>query len=153
LAECQALELPASIIYFSPDTYRGTNVFIGSDSQSCVTGIAAGPLRRCVAQQMDFSHVWDIYLTLAHQFEMNFTFHYVPAHVGILENEEVDALAYHYSHSFSSELQAGCSVDFLTFRSALHSQLHSHSLTQTEQAFEEKPSDWHTLLGTTHSNL
>jgi hypothetical protein len=125
LAEKNALEMPAQIINSDPLTYEHTNIFIGTDCQSGLMALAAGPLRDYTHPCTDYqwSQTYSQYMDTASELDCDFFFHYIPAHVGITPNEHVNDIAYHDAHVFSSAMQMDQPIELKSLKTAMKQSL------------------------------
>ena len=89
--EVKALNHPPEIISANPFPYRHSNIFIGTDSQSSLTGF--DPLKRPKFGKLDITPTIKSNLDISRKYDITMHFQWVPAHIGISGNEEANCLA------------------------------------------------------------
>jgi len=87
----------------NPAPYSHSNVFVGSDSQSSLMALAASSHRdyhhSCTGYT--WSHMYEKYLDVANEHTIHFHLQWIPSHVGIEPNEQIDDIVGHYSNDFA----------------------------------------------------
>jgi hypothetical protein len=125
LPEKIALDLPAEIIRRNPRQYRNSNIFVGCDSQSSLMALNAGPLRdlRHSPTGYNWSHTYKSYVDIANELHSTIHLQWLPAHVGIAPNEEVDDVARDYSERFPASVQNQQPIELKALKSTLKRRL------------------------------
>jgi len=103
LSEKTALELVPTIITHCSAQYSHSNVFVGSDSQSSLMALAAGSHRdyHHACTGYTWSHTYEEYLDVANEHTIHFHLQWIPSHVGVKPNEEIDNVIGNYSSAFA----------------------------------------------------
>lgn len=101
------------------------NLLLASDSQSCLSALAAGPLRPFDVAGINYSETWQLLLAVAHKCSRIYV-HYVPSHVGFERNEATDKAAKLALASFTREQQHFVSPTF----AVIIPHLFEHFLTE-----------------------
>ena len=124
-AEKQALELVSKIITHDSSIFQHKRIFIGSDCQSGLQALAAGPLRDYMhgCGNLSWSSTYKSFLDTATAYNCSFHLQYIPAHVGIEPNEIVDSLAKEYARAFSQAEQNSVNIELSTLKASLKRSL------------------------------
>ena len=125
LAEKNALDMPAQLINHDPLTYEHSNIFIGTDCQSGLMALAAGPMRAYTHPCTDYpwSETYRQYMDTASDLDCDFYFQYVPAHVGIAPNEQVNDIAYHDAQVFTPAMQMNQPIELKSIKTSIQQSL------------------------------
>ena len=116
-SEMEALELPASIIRRDPTHYCGKRIFVGVDCQSCLT--AMNPLKRPKYGTVDCSYALHEFYNLARNYNQLIHLQWIPSHIGLQPNEEVDQTANLYRDLLSSDMEHHKSIQPATLKTIL----------------------------------
>ena len=116
-SEMEALELPASIICRDPTHYCGKCIFVGVDCQSCLT--AMNPLKRPKYGTVDCSYALHEFYNIACNYNQLIHLQWVPSHIGLQPNEEVDQTANLYHDLLSSDMEHHKSIQPATLKTIL----------------------------------
>ena len=116
-SEMEALELPASIICRDPTHYCGKCIFVGIDCQSCLT--AMNLLKRPKYGTVDCSYALKEFYTMACNYNQLIHLQWVPSHIGLQPNEEVDQMANFYHNLLSSNMEHHKSIQPATLKTIL----------------------------------
>jgi hypothetical protein len=133
LAEKNVLDMPVQLINHDPLTYEHTNIFIGTDCQSGLMALATGALcdytHPCT--NYPWSQTYCQYMDTAHELNCDFYFQYIPAHVSITPNEQVNDIAYHDTQVFSSAMQMNQPIKLKSLKTAMQQSLLQHWINTT----------------------
>ena len=113
----EALELPASIICRDPTHYCGKCIFVGVDCQSCLT--VMNPLERPKYGTVDCSYMLHKFHTMACNYNQLIHLQWVPLHIGLQSNEEVDQTTNLYCDLLSSNMEHHKSIQPVTLKTIL----------------------------------
>jgi hypothetical protein len=151
LAEKQALDLVPYIIQKDPSHYFGQHVFVGTDSQSSLNALDAGPLRdyshSCTGN--DWSATLEPYAMTADLYDLHYHFQYIPAHIGIEYNEMADHEAKNSVQLFTLEQQRNIPIALPTIRTIVQ----RHSLDRWLYHDSKRSGSRYDVIGPSWSNL
>jgi hypothetical protein len=106
---------------------------IATDSQSSLT--AFNPLKRPKFGKLDISPMINAHLHLARRFNMQLHFQWVPAHIGIQPNEDVDNYAQQIRQNSTLEMQLQHPIEPASLKTFLHQyelhKFHSYVLSSS----------------------
>jgi len=133
-AEKVALVLPTEIMLRDPEKYAHANLFVGSDSQSSLMAMSAGPLRDFDHSYSgyDWSQLFHSYVSTANDLDSHIYAHWIPAHVGILPNEEVNNIAGDYAHNFPHDIQSDVPIHLKAIKSTLKRHVKQNWIAHTD---------------------
>ena len=132
--ELLALDLPQSLITSSPSSYNNSKIFIGTDSQSCLT--ALNPLKRPKFGKLDPTSTLKKALNTARTYNIKMHYQWIPSHVGLTGNEAANDLAITTCRQTTRTQQLNNPIAPATIRRYLlhHEQKRFHNLIITDSA-------------------
>jgi hypothetical protein len=117
----KALELPPAIINQNCNKYAHSRIFIGSDSQSSLMALNAGPLHdyhhSCTGY--NWSDTYKSYLDIATTLNCHIYYQWIPAHVGISPNEEANDIARLCADTYPTDIQKTLPIELKALKSTL----------------------------------
>ena len=107
--EMRGLDLPPIIVRTDPPAYSRKRIFVGTDSQSCLT--AMNPLKKPKYGKLDPSPTIKSYLDIGRLYNLCFLLQWVPGHTDLIGNTEADNLCQQQKQNSSLHEQLHCKIE------------------------------------------